>query len=216
MSHLRLRRPSPAMVVALLALLIALGGTAAAARFGPFRGDRVIVMHSLSGNRLKNHTITGLQVNLGQLGKVPSAANADTAGSAATANTANTAANANQLGGAPPSAYHDRCPTGTTTVATDLCVTTADEGPTESGQDTWDGAVHDCAALGMQLPTPAQALLLVPMFAHATTLWTDDFWVTTNPSGSFALTFESGADDLFESSTSNIAEVRCVTTASNS
>jgi hypothetical protein len=88
MHRLRLRKPTPAMAVAIAALVLALGGTANAA-FGPFKGDKVIKKHSLSGNRLKNHTITGTQVNLGALGKVPSAAHADTAGHATSADTAN-------------------------------------------------------------------------------------------------------------------------------
>ena len=77
------------MAVAFLALLIALGGTAYAA-FGPFKGDKIIKKRTLSANRLVDHTLTGRQVNLTKLGKVPSAANAD---NAALAN------NANLLGG---------------------------------------------------------------------------------------------------------------------
>ena len=84
MHRLRLRKPSPAMAVAIAALFVALGGTAMAS-FGQFKGDKIIEKHSLSGNRLKNHTITGTQVNLGKLGTVPSASHADTAGSATTA-----------------------------------------------------------------------------------------------------------------------------------
>src|ERR1700724_1386873 len=67
-----MRKPSPAMTVAVLALLVALGGTAAAA-FGPFNGNQIIKKHSLSGNRLKKHTITGAQINFGKLGSVPNA-----------------------------------------------------------------------------------------------------------------------------------------------
>ena len=93
MHRLRLRAPSPALAVATVALFVALGGTAVAS-FGPFKGDAIIKKHSLSGNRLKNGTITGSQINLQKLGKVPSASHADTAGSANTANSANTAANA--------------------------------------------------------------------------------------------------------------------------
>jgi hypothetical protein len=71
------RRPSASMVVAMLALVVALTGTAYAA--GLVNGDKLIKKNSLSGNRLRNHTITGTQVNLNQLGKVPSAKNADVA-----------------------------------------------------------------------------------------------------------------------------------------
>jgi hypothetical protein len=84
------------MVVALVAFIVALGGTAAAS-FGPFSGNKIIKKHSLSGNRLKNNTLTGSQINESKLGKVPSASHADTAGSANFANTAGSAGSVNQI-----------------------------------------------------------------------------------------------------------------------
>ena len=93
------RPPSPAMMVALLALVVALGGTAFAA-VAMVKGDKLIKKGSLSGNRLRKHTITGTQVNLSKLGKVPSASKADSATSATNAGHATNAANAsrNKLG----------------------------------------------------------------------------------------------------------------------
>ncbi len=72
------RRPSPAMVVALIALVVASSGTAIAGA-SLMNGDKVIKKGSLSGNRLRSHTITGAQVNLSKLGKVPTARRADLA-----------------------------------------------------------------------------------------------------------------------------------------
>lgn len=76
------RRPSAAIVISIAALVIATSGTAlAAGRL--VSGDSLIKRHSLSGNRLRNDTITGRQINLGTLGQVPSAktaANADALG----------------------------------------------------------------------------------------------------------------------------------------
>jgi len=54
-------RPSPAMVVALIALVVATSGTAVAAT-GLVTGNSLIAKHTLSGNRLRNHTVTGLQI----------------------------------------------------------------------------------------------------------------------------------------------------------
>jgi hypothetical protein len=91
------------MVVALLALFVALSGTAIAAHL--VSGDKLIALRSLSGNRLRNGTMTGKQINLSKLGTVPTASHAgsaDTATSANSANTANTANSANTAGGAPP------------------------------------------------------------------------------------------------------------------
>jgi hypothetical protein len=65
-------RPSASMIVAVLALVLAASGTAVAAS-KLVSGDSLIKKHSLSGNRLRNHTITGKQINMGKLGAVPSA-----------------------------------------------------------------------------------------------------------------------------------------------
>ena len=83
MSHWHVPRPSPAMVVAMLALFVALGGTVYAA--SSFSG-KTIRKGSLPGNRLKNNTVTGRQVNEATLGKVPSAASAEVAAKALSAN----------------------------------------------------------------------------------------------------------------------------------
>src|ERR1700753_3690617 len=63
------RRPSPAMIVALIALVVALGGTAYAA--GQINGNS-IQKQSIGGGKLKKKTLTGYQVNVDKLGTVPS------------------------------------------------------------------------------------------------------------------------------------------------
>jgi hypothetical protein len=97
-----MKRPSPSLAVALVALVISLAGTAVAAT-QLVSGDKLIKKGSLSGDRLRKHTLTGSEINLSRLGKVPSAgtadvaANATNANHASTADTATTAALANQL-----------------------------------------------------------------------------------------------------------------------
>jgi hypothetical protein len=86
-------KPSAAMIVAMLALVIAASGTAVAAS-QLTAGDQLIKKHSLSGNRLRNGTITGMQVDVAKLGKVPSATNADHAKNADQATSAVTAGSA--------------------------------------------------------------------------------------------------------------------------
>ena len=66
---LKPRRPSPAMIVAMLALVVALGGTAYAA--GRINGNS-IEKQSIGGGKLKKQTLTGYQVNVNKLGTVPS------------------------------------------------------------------------------------------------------------------------------------------------
>jgi len=92
-SSLSRRLPSPAMVVAVMALVVAASGTAVAAS-ALVNGDKLIRKGTLSGNRLRDHTITGRQVKLSKLGTVPSAAFAANAGHASSATTATNATNA--------------------------------------------------------------------------------------------------------------------------
>jgi len=93
MGNLFGRRPSAAMVVAVMALVIAASGTAFAAG-SLVSGDSLIKKNSLSGNRLRDHTVTGKQIKVSSLGTVPSAAHATTADTATSATSATTAASA--------------------------------------------------------------------------------------------------------------------------
>lgn len=68
MSKLWSRRPSPAMVVAVIALIVALAGTAYAAQ--RINGG-AIVKQSIGGGKLKKKTLTGFQINTAKLGTVP-------------------------------------------------------------------------------------------------------------------------------------------------
>jgi hypothetical protein len=73
MSTLKKRRPSPAMVVAVLALVAALGGTAYAA--GQINGG-AIMKQTIGAGKLKHKTLTGYQINTNKLGVVPAATRA--------------------------------------------------------------------------------------------------------------------------------------------
>src|SRR4051794_19122240 len=78
-------RPSPAFVVAVLALAIAVGGGAAFASPTVRRAvasidGSTIKDHSIAGVKLKHDTLTGKQVKESGLGTVPHAANATTVG----------------------------------------------------------------------------------------------------------------------------------------
>ena len=73
MSKLKNRRPSPAMVVAMVALFVALAGTAYAAQ--TINGG-AIKKQTIGGGKLKQKTLTGYQINVNKLGTVPSAKSA--------------------------------------------------------------------------------------------------------------------------------------------
>jgi len=84
--EMRSRPVSPAVVIAVLALVVALCGTTMAGyAAGKASGNSLIKKHSLSGNRLKADSVTGKEVAEGSLGTVPSAANAGSAARAALA-----------------------------------------------------------------------------------------------------------------------------------
>jgi hypothetical protein len=93
MRLLRRCLPSPAMVVACLALLVALGGTGYAAIKLPANsvGTKQLKRGAVTGVKVKRNALTGTHINESRLGLVPLAA---TAGSASTATTAATAGSA--------------------------------------------------------------------------------------------------------------------------
>lgn len=70
MKRLMRRRPSPAMLVSVIALIVALGGTAIAAQ--NINGG-AIKKQTIGGGKLKRKTLTGFQINTNKLGTVPSA-----------------------------------------------------------------------------------------------------------------------------------------------
>lgn len=99
MNRLRNRRPSASLVIAVLALIVAVGGGGqafadAGARISALISGKSIKKGTITGNKLKKNTLTGTQIKESALGKVPSATSADTASSAASATNAGHATSA--------------------------------------------------------------------------------------------------------------------------
>lgn len=86
-----MRRPSPAFILSLIALMCSLGGSAYAA--GLIDG-KTLKKRSVSGAKLRKNTLGGKEIKEARLGKVPQAARADSAASAAGADRAATAGRA--------------------------------------------------------------------------------------------------------------------------
>ncbi len=117
MKHLRRITPSPAMVVACIALMVALGGTSYAALTLPrnsvgakqLRKNAVTTLkvknNAITSLKVKNNAITGADVLESSLGQVPSAASAVNATTAVTATTAGTAAPSGPAGGSLAGTY---------------------------------------------------------------------------------------------------------------
>lgn len=161
-------RPSPAMVVAVLALIVALGGTAVAAKSLKLPKNSVgarqlkkkavttgkIAKNAVNGSKVANGSLTGQDINLGALGKVPSASQADSAG------------NANTVGG-----HGAACPGGTTLIR-GLCFSSSPSGPVGGVR----AAAETCEAKGGWLPTPMQLYTVRGLINLGGGAYTDSFY----------------------------------------
>jgi heat shock protein HslJ len=99
----RIPRPRAATLIAFVALIAALGGTAYAAK--TMITSKNIVDGTIKGKDVKDDALKGAQVKENTLGKVPNAAQADSATSATTADSATTATSADDadtVGGKSP------------------------------------------------------------------------------------------------------------------
>ena len=127
MSRLLARRPSASLIVSIIALAVAMSGSAVAATSlarpaakhkkkaaaALTKGDKLIAKASLSGNRLRKHTLTATQIKnrtitADQVKKktlTGTQINLKKLGTVPSATTARTATNATELGGQPASYY---------------------------------------------------------------------------------------------------------------
>ncbi len=137
-------RPSPAMAVALLALVLALTGTAYAALGKNSVGTRQlkaqavttgkIANNAVNGAKVADGSLTGSDINIGALGTVPDATSAASAGNAGT------------VGG-----HSAACPANTTLIRGTCFDSSA--GPEVANVKA---AADACAARGGYLPTPME------------------------------------------------------------
>jgi hypothetical protein len=140
----RVKRPSPAMVVAVIALVLALTGTAFAALGKNSVGSRQlkskavttgkIANNAVNGAKVANGSLTGSDININALGTVPTAASAISAGNAGT------------VGG-----HAASCPAGTTLI-NGICFD-SQSNPVANGLKE---AADACAAKGGYLPSPME------------------------------------------------------------
>jgi hypothetical protein len=100
MPKIRAKRPSPSLVISILALFVALGGSAyAASKVGTKEiKNKAITSAKIKKNaittaKIKNEAVTGAKIKEASLGVVPSAVNADNATNATNAVNATSAAN---------------------------------------------------------------------------------------------------------------------------
>ena len=90
MHWLLARRPSPAFVISIVALFVAMGGTGYAALKLPKNsvGNKQLKKNAVTSSKVKNGSLTGKDFKLSSLGTVPSATNAVNATNATNATNA--------------------------------------------------------------------------------------------------------------------------------
>jgi len=138
---MRISRPSPAMIVAIIALFAALSGSAYAALGKNSVGSRQLKSKAVTTGKIANNAITSVKVakgsltgediNVGALGTVPNATSAASAGNAGT------------VGG-----HSASCPGGTTLIR-GVCFDSAPN----SAASNLKTAADSCAAKGGFLPS---------------------------------------------------------------
>jgi hypothetical protein len=217
-----LRRQAPALVIAGLALVAALGGTVYAAgkingrtiKVKSLPGNRLTV-GSVPGNRLKPGalkgsqlapgSITGIQIDASTLGQVPSAFHAETADSAHDSETALNAANAENA--KTVNGYQAGCRAGTRAFAGACWQGQASETALNA-----PAAAAACAAQGGELP---DALALAAFSQQpGVALAAGDEWSgdITNASGldTYAVITVSSAAQVSSAASTATKKFRCV------
>jgi hypothetical protein len=212
LQRMRRVRPSPALVIACLALFVALGGTVLAAtkidghKIKPksLPGNR-LEPGSLAGNRLEPGTIKGSQIDATTLGQVPSAAHAssaDTAHHADTATAADHATDATTINGRSVG-----CPEGKREFA-GACW----DAQLRSAQLTLPEASALCGGEGGELPTAVSLLAFngLPGIAPDTGgEWTTEVRVETT--GYYSPIIVEGTGSMRPESAFARLHFRCVT-----
>jgi len=189
------------MVVAIIALVLALTGTAFAALGKNSVGTRQLKSKSITTGKIANnavnaakvadHSLTGQDINIGALGTVPKATSADTAG------------NANTVGG-----HSASCP-GATVLLRGTCFDSS-PGPLTSSV----GAAADaCASKGGYLPTPLELYSVRGTINLGTGVgtdhtYTDSFYGNTT-GGNYRTIVLDGTGALSEQETNASAHYVC-------
>jgi hypothetical protein len=223
-----MRLPSPALVVAGLALFVALGGTVYAAKKARVDGKTVKVK-SLPGNRLKLRSIpanrlkpgvlkgvlaaqsgpiTGAEIDELTLGQVPEAAHAISADTAQSAVDAQTAVNAvNAINAQNVNGHEAGCLPGTQQFAGACWQSFSSETAVSA-----PAAANACAVQGGALPEALQlaAFSQQPsVVLDSGTEWTSDIPVVSSP-GLYGVVTVAASGEVASTASTNTRKYRCV------
>ncbi len=195
-------RPSPAMVVAVVALVAALSGTAYAALGKNSVGSRQLKAKSVTSGKIANNAITsakvakssltGVDINVNALGTVPQATSAASAGNAGT------------VGG-----HAAACPDRTVLIR-GTCFDAASN--SEVGSVT--AAADACAAKGGFLPGPMQiyptrAVLNLGTGVGTDHMFTDTYYSAVGTGSNYTTIVIDGTGKLTEQSVDSSSKYIC-------
>jgi len=199
---MKIGRPSPAMIVALIALFAALTGSAYAALGKNTVGSKQLKQKAVTTGKIANNAITGVKVangsltgediNLAALGTVPNATSASSAG------------NANTVGG-----HSASCPGGTTLIRG----TCFDSAPNASAPNL-KAAADSCAQKGGYLPTP-MALYSTRQVLNLGTgvgddhMFTDSYYSAVGTGSNYTTVVIDGTGRISEQSVDSASEFIC-------
>jgi uncharacterized Zn-binding protein involved in type VI secretion len=182
----KLRWPSPAMVVAVIALVVAVAGSSYAASSSESVGSNQLKHHAVTSRKIADdaigssnvarHSINGDDIKISSLGTVPSSRSTKVAGSAAA------------IGG-----HRASCPSDSVLIS-GACF---DRRPNRAVQGV-KAASDDCAAKGGYLPKPldlwaARGALSLGDGTAAHSQFTDSYVIQSRPSDGSASTATSYA-----------------------
>lgn len=197
----RIGRPSPAMIVAIIALIASLSGSAYAALGKNSVGSRQlkaqavttgkIANNAVNGKKVANGSLSGEDINLSQLGTVPAATSAASAG------------NANTVSG-----HAAACPAGTTLIR-GTCFDSSSNPEIKSPE----AAADACAAKGGRLPDPLELYATRTILNLGTGVGTDSQWTSAyyaNTNGSdYNSIVVNGTGALVETEITSKARYTC-------
>jgi hypothetical protein len=197
----KLGLPSPAMVVAILALILALTGSAFAALAKNSVGTRQlksksvttgkIAKNAVNSSKVADHSLTGQDINVGALGTVPHATSADAASNASAVN-----------------GHGASCPAGSTLLR-GICFDSS-PGPLIGSVSA---AADACASKGGWLPTPLELYSLRGVINLGTGVgadhtYTDSYYGNTT-GGSYRTIVIDGTGALSEQEPNAAAHYLC-------
>ena len=195
-------RPSPAMIVALIALVAALSGTAYAALGKNSVGTRQLKAKAVTSGKIANNAVTsakvaknsltGADVNVGALGTVPSA---DHAGSAGNADTV--------------TGHAASCPGGTVLIR-GVCFDATPNGEAPTLKDAADA----CAAKGGYLPSPMElfstrSVLNLGTGVGTSHMYTDSYYSAVGTGSNYTTVVIDGTGKLTEQGVEEPSQFIC-------